>query len=102
MENNEKANVDTSAPKAEEVKQDTAQTTPHNNEKKSLEERIDEKLQKYANPKNFKRNLIATLFIAIGLSTGVGVITSYGFSQQFDEKMAELTKKFSNDKYDVS
>ena len=29
MENNEKANVDTSAPKAEEVKQDTAQTTPH-------------------------------------------------------------------------
>ena len=102
MENNEKANVDTSAPKAEEVKQDTAQTTPHNNEKKSLEERIDEKLQKYANPKNFKRNLAATLFIAIGLSTGVGVITSYGFSQQFDKKMAEFTKKFSNDKYDVS
>lgn len=102
MENNEKANVDTSAPKAEEVKQDTAQTTPHNDEKKSLEERIDEKLQKYANPKNFKRNLAATLFIAIGLSTGVGVITSYGFSQQFDKKMAEFTKKFSNDKYDVS
>lgn len=99
MENNEKANVDTSA-KAEEVKQDTAQ--PHTVKKKSLEKRIDNKLQKYANPKNFKRNLIATLFIAIGLSAGVGVITSYSFSQQFDVKMAELTKKFSNDKYDVS
>lgn len=102
MENNKKANVDTSAPKAEEVKQDTAQTTPHTDKKKSLEERIDEKLQKYANPKNFKRNLLATLFIAIGLSTGVGVITSYSFSQQFDVKMAELAKKLSNDKYDVS
>ena len=102
MENNKKANIDTSAPKAEEVKQDTAQTTPHTDKKKSLEERIDEKLQKYANPKNFKRNLLATLFIAIGLSTGVGVITSYSFSQQFDVKMAELAKKLSNDKYDVS
>ena len=102
MENNKKANVDTSATKAEEVKQDTAQTTPHTDKKKSLEERIDEKLQKYANPKNFKRNLLATLFIAIGLSTGVGVITSYSFSQQFDVKMAELAKKLSNDKYDVS
>ena len=102
MENNKKANVDTSAPKAEEVKQNTAQTTPHTDKKKSLEERIDEKLQKYANPKNFKRNLLATLFIAIGLSTGVGVITSYSFSQQFDVKMAELAKKLSNDKYDVS
>lgn len=102
MENNKKANVDTSAPKAEEVKQDTAQTTPHTDKKKSLEERIDEQLQKYANPKNFKRNLLATLFIAIGLSTGVGVITSYSFSQQFDVKMAELAKKLSNDKYDVS
>lgn len=102
MENNKKANVDTSAPKAEEVKQDTAQTTPHTDKKKSLEERIDEKLQKYANPKNFKRNLLATLFIAIGLSTGVGVITSYSFSQQFDVKMVELAKKLSNDKYDVS
>lgn len=102
MENNEKANVDTSAPKTEEVKQDTAQTTPHTAKKENLEQRIDKKLQKYKNPKNFKRNLLATLFIAIGLSTGVGVITSYGFSQQFDEKMAELTKKLSNDKYDVS
>lgn len=91
--------------KSEKVEQKTTTETVKTKSKKNdfqpeFEKRINKKLKKYKNPKNFKRNLFAILFLGIVGTTGTGTVLSYQFSKQFDTKVTELCKNLSNDKYE--
>ena len=91
--------------KSEKVEQKTTTETVKTKSKKNdfqpeFEKRINEKLKKYKNPKNFKRNLFAILFLGIVGTAGTGTVLSYQFSKQFDTKVTELCKNLSNDKYE--